>query len=84
MDANEMFSEEATEVLMNETVNAGGQNKGLKVTMGVGAIVLCGLIVCRYVVAPLITKHKGKKAAGETVSAADNEAESDEEVSEET
>ena len=73
MDTNEIITEEVTEVLTNEMVDAGGMSKGLKAAMGIGAAALCGWLIYRYAVRPIAAKVKEKKAN------ADNEV-SDEET----
>lgn len=62
MDTNEIITEEVTEVLTNEMVDAGGMSKGLKAAMGIGAAALCGWLIYRYAVRPIAAKVKEKKA----------------------
>lgn len=84
MDTNEIITEEVTEVLTNEMVDAGGMSKGLKAAMGIGAAALCGWLIYRYAVRPIVAKVQEKKAnADNEVSDEEPETDNSEETSEE-
>ena len=81
MDTNEIINEEVTEVRTNQLETAGESCKGMKIAAGIGVVgiaVVCGFIVYKRAVKPVVAKIKNaaeqKKAESNTEEPKDGDA----------